>query len=463
MKKIILIILLALLILLIVPSVLAINIQVETQVIGEVLIVELNNPVVFDLNITNLGASGNFEFFNLVGFIMSPEQIFIEHEETEEIQLEIVPLASINERGFYTITYHIKADDASMTQKTLTFKIIELKDAFVVGSSDVDPESNSIEIFIRNTEKFDFGDMDVNFSSPFFSIQKSFYLGPKETKNFTVQLNPDDFRALIAGFYTLTAKVSVEGEEANVEGVIKFVEKNIVTTTKKEFGFLITTKIIEKKNAGNTVERSETVIKKNIISRLFTSFNPEPDFVEREGTSIYYTWDQEIMPGETLEIIVKTNWIFPFLIILFVILIVILTKKYSETNLVLKKKVSFVKAKGGEFALKVSISINAKKYVERVNVIDRFPLLVEVYERFGGDQPSRIDKKNRRLEWNFEKLEAGEMRILSYIIYSKVGVLGKFALPTATAVYEKDGEIHESESNRAFFIAEQRTKDIKER
>jgi hypothetical protein len=349
-----------------------------------------------------------------------------------------------------------------MTQDTLTFKIIDLKDAFVVGSSDVDPESNSIEIFIKNTEKFDFGNMDVNFSSPFFSIQKSFSLGSKETKNFTVQLNPDDFNELIAGFYTLTAKVSVEGEEASVEGVIKFVEKNIVTTTKKEFGFLITTKIIEKKNTGNTVERSETVIKKNIISRLFTSFNPEPDFVEREGGSVYYTWDQEVMPGETLEIIVKTNWVFPFLIILFVILIVILTKKYSETNLVLKKKVSFVKAKGGEFALKVSISINAKKYVERVNVIDRVPLLVEVYERFGGDQPSRIDKKNRRLEWNFEKLETGETRILSYIIYSKVGVLGKFALPTATAVYEKDGEIHESESNRAFFVAEQRTKDVKE-
>jgi hypothetical protein len=462
MKKIILIILLALLILLIIPQVVAINIQAEQKSTGEVLIVEFNNPVVFDLNITNLGASGNFEFFNLLGFTMSPERISIEQGETEEIQLEIVSLASINERGFYTITYYIKADDASMTQDTLTFKIIDLKDAFVVGSSDVDPESNSIEIFIRNTEEFDFGNIDVNFSSPFFNIQKNFFLGSKETKNFTVQLNPDDFNELIAGFYTLTAKVSVEGEEASVEGVIKFVEKNIVTTTKKEFGFLITTKIIEKKNTGNTVERSETVIKKNIISRLFTSFNPEPDFVEREGGSVYYTWDQEVMPGETLEIIVKTNWVFPFLIILFVILIVILTKKYSETNLVLKKKVSFVKAKGGEFALKVSISINAKKYVERVNVIDRVPLLVEVYERFGGDQPSRIDKKNRRLEWNFEKLETGETRILSYIIYSKVGVLGKFALPTATAVYEKDGEIHESESNRAFFVAEQRTKDVKD-
>jgi len=462
MKKTILIILLTLLILLIIPQVLAINVQVEKQGIGEVLIVELNNPLVFDLNITNLGSSGNFEFFNLLGFTMWPEKVFIAREKTKKIQLEIVPLASIKERGFYTITYYIKANDGSMMQETLTFKIIELKDVFVIGSSDVDPESNSIEIFIKNKEDINFENIDVNFSSPFFSIQKSFSLNSKETKTFTMQLNSDDFNELTAGFYTLTAKVSVEGEEANVEGVIKFVEKNIVTTTKRDFGFLITTKIIKKENTGNTIERSEIVIKKNIISRLFTSFTPEPDFVEREGGIIYYTWNLEIMPGETLEIIVKTNWVFPFLVILFVVLIVVLTKKYSETNLVLKKKVSFVKAKGGEFALKVSIAINAKKYVERVNIIDKVPFLVEIYERFGGDPPSRIDKKNHRLEWNFEKLEAGEMRILSYIIYSKVGVLGKFALPTATAVYERDGEIHESESNRAFFVAEQRTKDVKE-
>ncbi len=462
MKKTILIILLTLLVLLIIPQVIAINVQIEKQSTGEILIVELNNPIVFDLNITNLGSSGNFEFFNLLGFTMSPEQIFIGYGETKEIQLELVSLASISERGFYSITYYMQAHDQSRIQETLTFKIIELKDAFVVGSSDVDLESNSIEIFIRNTESFDFGNIDVNFSSPFFNIQKSFSLDSKETKTFTVQLNPDDFNELVAGFYTLIAKVSVEGEETNVEGIIEFIEKDIVTTTKKDFGFLITTKIIEKKNAGNTVERSETVIKKNIISRLFASFSPEPDLVERDGTSVYYTWDREIMPGETLEIIAKTNWIFPFLIILFIVAIVILTKKYSETNLVLRKKVSFVKAKGGEFALKVSVAITAKKYIERVNVIDKVPALVEIYERFGGDQPTRIDKKNRRLEWNFEKLEAGEMRILSYIIYSKVGVLGKFALPTATAVYEKEGEIHESESNRAFFVAEQRTKDVKE-
>ena len=322
--------------------------------------------------------------------------------------------------------------------------------------------SNQIEIFIKNNENIDLGEMKVKFSSVFFNVEKNFTIGPKEKKSFNVQLNNEDFRELMAGFYTLTAEVIIGEKDSRVEGIIKFVEKDLVTTTKKDYGFLINTKIIEKKNEGNTLVPSETVIKKNIISRLFTSFSPQPDNVEREGGTIYYTWTQEIKPGETLEIVVKTNWLLPFLIILFVVAIVALVKQNTGTNLVLKKKVSFVKAKGGEFALKVSIFLNAKKYIERVNVIDRLPPLVNIYERFGGDKPDRIDEKNRRLEWNFEKLEAGEIRVLSYIIYSKVGILGKFALPTATAIFEREGEIHETESNRAFFVAEQRKKDVEE-
>ena len=120
------------------------------------------------------------------------------------------------------------------------------------------------------------------------------------------------------------------------------------------------------------------------------------------------------------------------------------------------------KTKGADFGLKVSIYVKARKYVERVNIIDRLPPLVKIYEKFGVEKPSRINHKNRSLEWNFEKLEQGETRVLSYIIYSKVGVLGRFALPSTSAIYEKEGHIKEAESNKAFFVAEQRGKDVEE-
>ena len=450
--------------LLILPSILAINLEIEKQDSEDIMIVDLKNPAIFNLKITNLGVSDSFSFYNILGFDMLPdEKVFISKGQTKEVQIKIFPIKGIRHRGFYTLSYFIKGQDSSdVKEEKLTFEIIDLKDAFEIGSGEVDPESNSIKIYIHNKESFQFGEIDVKFSSAFFKLEETFSLGGNEKKEFNIQLDKEDFRKLMAGFYTLNAEIHVEDEKVDVEGIIKFIEKDIVTTTKKNYGFIINTRIIKKINEGNVLVDSETVLKKNVISRLFTSFSPEPDIVERTGFVIYYTWNQQIRPGETLEIIVKTNWLLPFIVILFVVMAVIFAKLYSNTDLILRKRVSFVRAKGGEFALKVSIFVRAQKYVERVNIIDRLPALVKVYERFGGEKPSRINEKNKRIEWGFEKLEAGETRTLSYIIYSKVGILGKFALPSATAVYEKDGKIKESTSNRTFFIADQRKKDIED-
>jgi hypothetical protein len=297
--------------------------------------------------------------------------------------------------------------------------------------------------------------MTARFKSPFFDFERTFSISPYQKESFEITLNKEDFKDLMAGFYTLNVKVNVRGEKEDVEGIIKFSEKDIVTSSQDEYGIIIHTKKISKINEGNIISDSSTVLKKNIISRLFTTFSPEPDIVERKGFVVYYSWEKQLKPGEELKIVVRTNWLLPLLAILLVIVIVILSKQFSKTNLSLKKKVTFVKAKGGEFALKVSVIVSARKYIERVNVIDRLPLVAKLHERFGGEMPTKVDEKNKRIEWHFDKLDAGETRIISYIIYSKVGVLGKFALPTATAIYEKEGEIHEEESNRAFFIAEQ--------
>ena len=37
--------------------------------------------------------------------------------------------------------------------------------------------------------------------------------------------------------------------------------------------------------------------------------------------------------------------------------------------------------------------------------------------------------------------------------------MGRFALPSATAIYQRMGKIKDSESNKAFFMAEQKTAD----
>jgi len=459
MKK--LLVLLALVI--VIPSVLAINLLVEEESSNNVIIQGLNEPAVFNLKIKNIGLPDDFQFYNLLGFSMAPKgTVRIDEGETKDVKLIIYPRENFDFRGSYTFEYFIRGQDSTEIAQKLTIKIVDLEKVFETGSGEIDPESNSIEIYIHNKEDFAFENVNVNFSSVFFDFNENFPLGTNERKIFDVQLNKEDFKKLIAGFYTLKAEISVENLNTINEGIIKFSEKDILTITEKNYGVIITTKIIEKKNKGNVIVDSETIIKKNIISRLFTSFNPEPNVIERDGVNIYYKWIGEIKPGESLIINVKTNWLIPLFLVLFVAIIVGMAMFYSRTDVILRKKVSFVKAKGGEFALKISIFVNAKEHVERVSIVDRLPSLVKIYEKFSGEEPTRINEKSKRIEWDLNELEKGETRILSYIIYSKIGIVGKFAIPEATAIYERNGKIHESKSNKVFFISEQREKDLEE-
>ena len=418
----------------------------------------LDEPATFELSITNNGPNEYVTFYSFFSQGVYPKgTVYLESKKPQEVSLKIYPPEKMN-TGRYIFDYYIRGESGSEVVESLMVNVIELNDVFEIGSEEFDPESNTIQIYFRNRVNFNFEKISLKITSAFFNLEKELSLAPNSKQNFTITLDKEEYKRLMAGFYTMNAEIKVGEKKTNVEGILKFVEKNIVTTNKKVYGFIINTNTIEKTNEGNVVATSETIIKKNIVSRLFTTFSPEPNLVEREGFRVYYTWRNQINPGEVLKINVRTNWLLPFALLILVILVVILVKKTSKKTLVLDKNVSFVNAKGSEFALKVTLLVEAKSFVERVSVIDRLPFLTKVYERFEGEKPSRVDEKARKIEWNFERLQAGERRVISYIIYSKVGVLGKFALPIATAFYEKDGIVKDTQSNQAFFMIEPRTK-----
>ncbi len=443
--------------LLILPSVLAVNLDIDRNSENEVLILDLNQPATFELNVTNNGATDNFLFYTFFGGGIEPrERVQINSGETKLVELKVSP-GEDPTKGSNSVVVYIQGKDSSEEVIKLPLIVTDLEGAFKVGSGEIDPSSNTMDYYIENKVNFNFEGVEADFSSPFFDQQRTFDLEPYEKKTFTINLNKEQFNKLMAGFYTLTADISVYGNEAEIEGNIRFVEKDIVLTEKKDYGLIVNTKVIEKENQGNLVADTETTIKKNIISRLFTTLSPEPEIVDREGFAVYYTWQRELSPGEKLEITVKTNWLLPFLIILLIVAIVVLTKKYSKNHLNLRKRVSFVKTRGGEFALKVTIIAEAKQFIENVTLSDTLPPLVKLYNRFTGQDPDEI--KGRRLKWELGNLESGERRVLSYIIYSKVGVLGRFALSSTIGRYETDGKQKQASSNRAFFVTQPSRRD----
>jgi hypothetical protein len=451
MKRVILV-----LFLLILPSVFALSLNIDKSGSNEALILGLDKPAIFNVDIKNNGPSDNLIFYTFYTPNFFPKGTTpISSGETKTVKLEVYPPEGIKATGFQTFDYYIMGQDGSEIKQSLTVNVVNLEDAFEIGSGEIDSESETMTIYIHNKVNFEFKGLNVHFSSPFFKVEDTFDLGPNKRKDFTVELNKEDYNKLMAGYYTMNAEVKIDDIKADIEAPIKFLEKNILTETSKDSGLIINTKTITKTNEGNVIATSETIIKKNIISRLFTTFSPEPTSVNRQGFKVYYTWNPEIKPGESYVIKVRTNGFFPFILILLIIAIAVMTKYFSSRNLVIRKRVSFVRAKGGEFALKVSVIVNAKKYIEKVNIIERLPPLVKLHNKFGQEVPARIDERNKRIEWRFEKLHEGETRILSYIMYSKVGVMGKFALPRTTALFEREGKIMERNSNQAFFVVEQ--------
>src|SRR3989344_342865 len=116
-------------ILLVLPTIFALDLNITKKSSEEISIVGFSEPVIFDLEIKNLGEKDTIEFYNLLGFEMQPSTpITIEKGETKEIQLKVSPRSDFDYRGFYAFQYYIKGGDDSQIQERLSFEIIDLKD-----------------------------------------------------------------------------------------------------------------------------------------------------------------------------------------------------------------------------------------------------------------------------------------------------------------------------------------------
>ncbi len=432
----------------------AINLDVSSKPISRVAIMDLKEPAVFELTIRNLGETESFEIYSLVGVDITPEESFtISSGSTKKIKIQIMPQES-KPRRIFPFEYTIKNSLNEIQKESLTINIVDLGGAFSITPKNINPKSEEIEILIQNKANINFDALEIMMSSAFFDFETTLSLDSKETKELEVPIDKEKSKTLDSGDYLLNTKITTQGETGETESIIKFLAQEDIETSEIIEGIIIKRQEIAKKNLGNVRKTVGINAEKNLISYLFTTLNIAPTKTEIKGFRMYYSWEKELIPNEELKVIVKTNWFYPLIVIILIIGLYLLIKKSVETDLMLRKRVSFIKTKGGQFALKVSLRIKAKKFIERINVIDKLPPLVHLYERYGVIEPDKIDLKNRRIEWNVPSLNKDEERLFTYIIYSKVGVIGKFELPSARAVYEKQGKIKETTSNRSFFINE---------
>ncbi|MDP1729127.1 MAG: hypothetical protein Q8L27_02915, partial [archaeon] len=376
--------------------------------------------------------------------------------ETKTITLEAYPRFPIRvSPNYYSFEYKIKGVYTPIQLDKLSMTIVKLKDAFGMDFDEINPESEYATVHFKNLGGHSFDNIKVQLTSEFFDYSQEFALAPGESKLFTIELNREKMSKLFAGQYVVDSKITVNELEQTATPILTFIEKPGIESTESEKGLMLVRHEMQKNNAGNTKAAVTIVETKNLFSSLFTSFNVEPDRKEYSFFHVNYVFSRELSPGDSLIVNSTTNWWILLGVILIIIMVWYFIDEYIRNKVVVNKQISLVRTKGGEFALKITLHLKARDFIEKIRILDRLPPMVKVFEKFNLDgTPFKIDERTRRLEWNIQALGAGEERTLSYIIYSKIGVVGKYELPSTSVFYEYKGRIKEANSNRAFYSNE---------
>lgn len=429
--------------------------DVSEQHDNNVIVRDVDNSIDLILTITN-ASQGTYNVYTLADISIKPSETFTIPEGTTKKAFTLTPTENLDIEGYYTFTYTLNYRGVEKVNKKFTINLLNLEDILEISSDSINPESDKIKFYIQNKENVELKNLTATFSSILFDIERTLNIGPKEKLEISVDVDKDKLKKTKAGVYIIKSIFQTNKGTRKISGNLYLGEKKGISSMEDKSGFLVITEIITKINSGNVLENVQVKLKRNIFSRLFTSFNIEPTITDRQGLTIEYTWIKEqLKPAEIYTIKAKTNYLFPFFTILFAVLAILGFKQFSETKLKVTKSVSHVKTKNGEFALKISLNLKAKKDVENVTLIDKVPAIVKIYKNFGIVKPDKIDTESRRISWNIGDLNTGEERIFTYIVYSKVGVIGKFSLPEALVVFEKNDQIHEVESNKVFFMSDQ--------
>lgn len=428
---------------------------VDKTASADVVIAELNNPAVFNLTINNAGQPDTFEIFSLVGVTMDPRGTFELQTGYNNVEVKAYPSSSIRQayKGYFKFEYQIKGSNSGLFRDTMIINIVPLADTVEISGEDLRPGDNEAIVDVKNTQNTYIDNLKLSITSAFFNFNGNVSLQPYETAKIRVKVDKASASKISAGPYVLSAVLGLDGATSTSEGTINYVRKEEVVETRAGNGFIIRDVKITKANKGNVPVSAKIETSKDILTRLVTVYSVEPTDSQKSGIVVNYVWQKDLLPGESYSVTVTTNYTFPFIAIILIVLVIVFVRMATHRSLIVTKRVSLVKTKGGEFALRVRLHVKARKLATNIQVIDRLPGMTKLYEKFGA-KPDKIDLATRRLFWTISKLAAGEERVFSYIVYSKVSVVGSFELPAATAVYEQAGQTHEVMSNKTFFVAD---------
>jgi len=443
------------LLLLSVSLVSAANLEVKVLERNDIIISELERSnATFTLNITNLDVSDDFQIYSLVSIAMYPKEFFrIESGKSIILEVTAVPFKEIlnSKKGIYAFEYQIKGKKTGFFKDALAIKLFDIKDIALVSIEDIPLNSSKVKMIVNNKENIEIKNLKITAKSNFFEFSETIDLKKKESKIFEIPIILDE--KISAGDYEAEIIYELNNVKSSLKMPIKYLEATGISVYEHTSGFIIKKTNITKTNEGNVPAVAIIEVRRNILTRLFTVYSDRPTTSQRNGIFVDYSWEKEMGVGESYTVNVNTNYTIPFIIILLVVLVGLFVRFMGNKKLSIHKGISLVRTKGGEFALKINLRVKANREVRQVIISDRIPGHAKLFNKFG-IPPHRIDENARKIEWDIPQLNAGEERVFSYVIYSKINIVGSFELPAASVSFESDGKKEFVLSNKTHFASE---------
>jgi hypothetical protein len=310
----------------------------------------------------------------------------------------------------------------------------------IVMPDKLDPRKISpIKVQITNNNRKNIEDLTVRLKSAFFEKTAVVELEPEHSKSidFSVNINKsvepqkDTLEVELIHNGQTIKKVSKEYEISSY-GIFKTTS----STEKKFLGSLIAYTFV---NDGNSKYTDNVLLETGFLKRLFTSTNPDTESTSIDG-KYYLTREVTLGPNESLVINVRIDYKPILYLIILIIALIVFYFVFRSPLIVAKEASDITIDEGGINSLRAIIKLKnrSNSIVRNIRVVDKMPRIA-VFERRESDtlQPSKLYpySDGTVINWAIPKLDPGEVRIITYRLKTKLGVVGELRLKPVIVQY----------------------------
>jgi hypothetical protein len=438
--------------------------EVKSVSINDALAKEVNMSATFNVTVINTNDyKETFEIDTLLDMELSPTGFMeIPAKSTLVIPIEVRPSAYLKSKysDVHSFSYYVRGLSSGTVNYVFNIKIVSLRDALDIKiPATVRLSDKNLVVIIENKENM-WVNGNLKVSADMLSGSKEVTIAPLSKQDIEI---PIETVRKTAGKYLITSDFETPDYTLEKkEEIVLEPSVEIKSDESRTGSIFVYTSSVEKTNTGNIKTDSTIMITKTAVASWFTTFSQTPNQIERKGMSFVYSWTKKLDLDESFEIKAKTDYSLPLTVLFIVAISLIMLAIYFQKQIIIRKRTARVKTSTGGFALKVQLNVKCIRGEAReVTVTDFIPIFAQLYDKSAPLPPDR--KVGRALTWFLGNMIKGEEKTITYIIYSRINVVGKIELPVARGSYKsKRGGSKHVNSNNVFILAEESQREAAE-